>query len=119
MLNPFPIQFLAPFAYFLLRVSLGVLMARLGVRKWKKWPYTSLHAAVGGAEVVIGFMLAVGFFTQIAAIITVMLTLPVLVRAHTTWRALETSRLSTFLICLIAFSLFITGAGIFAFDLPI
>lgn len=119
MLNPFPIQFLAPLAYFLLRVVLGFLIIRLGNRLLRRTPRTATPSVIAGIEIVIGSMFILGVYTQIAALITVLLTIPALVWPHSPLPAFQTNRSTTLLMCVIALSLFITGAGAFALDLPI
>lgn len=119
MLNPFPIQFLAPLTYFLLRVVLGFLIIRLGKRLLGQRPRTTTHTAVAGIEIVVGSMLILGVYTQIAALVTMILTIPVLMRPHASFQTFQTSRSTALLMCVVAISLFITGAGAFAFDLPI
>jgi uncharacterized membrane protein YphA (DoxX/SURF4 family) len=119
MLNPFPIQFLAPLTYFLLRVVLGFLIIRLGNRLLRRTPRTAASSVIAGIEIVIGSMFILGVYTQIAAFITILLTIPVLARPHSPLRVFQTNRSTTLLMCVIALSLFITGAGAFAFDLPI
>lgn len=119
MLNPFPIQFLAPLAYFLLRVALGFLIIRLGKRLWGVEPRTSLTTVLASVEILVGSMFILGFYTQIAALVTLILAVPALVRPSTSLRAFTTSRPTIFLMSVIALSLVVTGAGAFAFDLPI
>lgn len=119
MLNPFPIQFLAPLAYFLLRVVLGFLILRLAKRSLKNDLKTKTSNVVAGMELGIGAMLILGIYTQIAALITVLLTIPAVIQPHSPLRVFQTNRNTTLLMCVIAISLFITGAGAFAFDLPI
>jgi len=119
MLNLFPIQFLAPFAYFLLRVALGFLIIRLGVRILKQDSRTYWSTSLGIIEISIGFLFILGIYTQLAALLTLVLSTPSVFRPHTVLRAWLTNHGTVFLMYFIALSLFITGAGAFAFDLPI
>ncbi len=71
---------------------------------------------MGGFFLVIGVQCILGFYTQIAALGLGFLSILGMTRP----RLLPgTSRSTMFLLGAIALSLFITGAGIFAFDLPI
>lgn len=132
MLNVFPIQFLAPLAYALLRITVGTIFITLGVRHihgrqslrdvftfsyfkhglFFVW-YMSLF------EILIGTLFVLGFLTQIAAILALFLSLKMLIM-HTRFNhPLIPHRLVYALLFVISLSLFITGAGIFAFDLSI
>lgn len=119
MLNPFPIQFLAPLAYCILRVALGILLIRFGNRLLQKEPRSVFPTLLGWVEILMGALFIVGFYTQIVALFTIVLSIPVLVKSNTLLHAFPINRATVFLICMIAFSLFITGAGAFAIDLPI
>ncbi len=119
MLNLSPIQFLAPLTYFLLRVVLGFLIIRLSKRSLSNGSRTAASTIVSGIEIGIGIMFVFGVYTQIAALITVLLTISDVVRPHSPYRVFQTNRSTVLLMCVIALSLFITGAGAFAFDLPI
>jgi len=132
MLNPFPIQFLAMLAYFILRVGIGGILIYFGIihaRKYKLlaeslalriFPYGSISAWIfASAEIAIGAMFILGFSTQIAALLTMAMSLKLIVlHKHFSSPLLESRAFYTLLL-FAAFSLFITGAGAFAFDLPI
>ncbi len=132
MLNLFPIQFLAPFAYFLLRVCIGFVLIRLGVihignRHILKetfslslFPYGLFFAwYLGIVEIIIGGLFITGFLTQLAALLSIILSLKFIVMHKRFHHPLIPPRLTYILFLFISLSLFITGAGIFAFDLPI
>ena len=132
MLNIFPIQFLAPFAYLLLRVVLGFVLFYLGtshirnrhslqdIFSFSFFPYGLFIVwYLGSVEILIGAMFIVGFFTQIAALLGMALSLKFLVMHKRFTHSLIPSRLCFLFIFMISFTLLITGAGPFAFDLPI
>lgn len=132
MLNLFPIQFLAPFAYFLLRVCVGFILIRLGVTHIRNrqvlkdifsfgiFPYGFFFVwYLGIVEIIIGTLFLVGFLTQLAALLSMVLSLKFTVMYKRFTHPLIPSRLSYVLLFFISLSLLITGAGIFAFDLPI
>lgn len=132
MLNLFPIQFLAPFAYFLLRVCIGFILVRFGVVHIRNrhtlkdtfsfgiFPYGLFFTwYLGIVEIIIGTLFLVGFLTQLAAILSMVLSLKLMVMHKRFVHPLIPSRLTYVLLFFISLSLLITGAGIFAFDLPI
>lgn len=126
MLNPFPIQFLSLFAYFILRVGLGYLLVRLGVRHIKNrtdliphFSYSGVFWLVAVSEVVLGTLYIVGFSLQYTALATILLSLYMFIRNKKSLHARIPGREFWTLVSLASLSLFITGAGILAFDLPI
>ncbi|QQR64742.1 DoxX family membrane protein [Candidatus Kaiserbacteria bacterium] len=132
MLNLFPIQFLAPFAYLLLRVSVGFILIRLGIIHIRNrhalkdtlssgiFPYGLFFAwYLGIVEIIIGTLFLVGFLTQLAAILSMVLSLKFIMMHKRFTHPLIPSRLTYVLLFFISLSLLITGAGLFAFDLPI
>lgn len=129
MLNVFPIMFLAPLAHALLRVFLGATLAYLGFRhvrerealaKSIRLPQPALAATLLGlVELGAGGMLIVGAYTQVAALAVATLAAFIFLFRGRLNYALVPSRLTYFLMFGMALSLLITGAGVFAFDLPI
>lgn len=132
MLNPFPIQFLALLAYFVLRLFVGAILIYLGVRHarsipelskilaFKWYPYGTLAAwKLVVVELITGTMFVFGVSTQIAALITMVLVLKLLVLKHL--RKSPHFESFTFYLLLLgcALALFVTGAGALAFDLPL
>jgi len=132
MLNLFAIQWLSLFAYFLLRVWLGALLIHLGIQHTKSyrelvatttWPLFPRHPLpiiiIIGSELTLGIILLLGAYTQLVVAGIFMLSIKMLV-----WRDRFThpsipDRWFYFLLLGCCLSLFITGAGAFAFDLPI
>lgn len=132
MLNIFPIQFLAPFAYMILRIGIGFVLFVLGVRHLRNrftlrdaftfrfFPYGlffTWYLAI--VEMVVGIMYLLGLFTQIAAIITILMSLKFLIMHRKFSHPLVPSRLTYFFILIVSVSLLITGGGVLGFDLPI
>ncbi len=132
LLNPFPIQFLAMFAYFLLRVCVGLVLLYLGKKHWRArrelglvftlswWPYGKLSAVLLAVfELILGGLFIVGAYTQYAALGLLLMSVKMLVlRNQFTHHTLPSPALY-FLLVGISLSLFITGAGALAVDLPI
>ena len=132
MLNPFPIQFLALAAYLLLRLFVGGILLYLGFthyrhrKKLKKvfvlswFPYgtfTIYTFAIG--ELLVGTLFILGAYTQYAALATILMSAKMLVMRNWFDHPSIPSKLFYFLLLGASLSLFITGAGAFAFDLPI
>lgn len=132
MLNLFPIQFLAPIAYFLLRVCLGVIALRLGMKHMRYhalikdqftfsfFPFpTSLVVLMSLVEILSGTLLILGLYTQVAALALAILSLKIILMHKRLSHPLIPPRMFYTLMLFVSLSLFITGAGILAFDLPI
>ncbi len=127
MLNPFPIQYLALFGYFILRVFLGWILFRQGYRlvfntytsenkkstpRWLIWTF-------GTVEMVIGLQFILGFLTQIAALVTIIISIAIIITPQTQLRKHIPETSFWILVIGVCLCLFITGAGVFAYDLPI
>lgn len=136
MINTFPTMFLALLAHAILRVFIGVILVNMGFSHMgKSRPalllaisstvprlrgYAPLFAAkLAVLEVVMGVMFVFGFYTQIAAIAAVLYALKMLFFKRTLSYPLMPSPLFFVLLIGVSISLFITGAGILAFDIPI
>lgn len=132
MLNPFPIQFLAMFAYFILRFVVGVIVLHLGfshyrhrhelkdILKLSWWPWGKLSIAIlVSVEIIVGSMLILGAYTQIAALVLLLMSLEFLITRNWFDHPSIPPKIFYLLLVAISLSLFITGAGVFAFDLPI
>ncbi len=133
MLNPFPellyiSQFFAP---LLIRLAVGLLFVYTGYMQWKNrhviahmrfpiigrgvwiaWWFVLFHVVIGG-------MLVVGLYTQIAALLGIAGSVKGLIY---NWRypnfvILPNSTVILAIVMLL--SLLLTGAGAFAFDLPL
>lgn len=136
MINLFPTMFLALVAHALLRLCIGLALVYLGVRHYGRdraalvqaitahFPRFSKMASLMALklaifEVIIGCMFMTGFYTQIAALAAIILSLKMLVFRKTFSYPLVPQSLFWFLVIGVSISLFITGAGILAFDIPI
>ncbi len=124
MLNLFPIQWLSLVAYMILRLSIGVLFIHYAKVHFGQRMQCTHQASIkillfALYEFFIGLLFLFGAFTQIAALFAI---------AYGIGLAIIKSRISAvslpphpvlFLIFAISLSLFITGAGIAAVDLPV
>lgn len=132
MLNPFPIQFLALLAYALLRVGIGSILLYLGYTHWKHrhelrsiltlswWPFGYLSTfLLLAAEVIIGTLLILGAYTQIAALLLMGMCIEMLIWRNHWHHPTLPPKIFYLLLLFTSLSLFITGAGALAFDLPI
>jgi putative oxidoreductase len=120
-------------APFLLRIVLGLIfidLGRLALGKEKFRWIASLEALhipsprnvatlLGLIEIVGGLMLVVGIYTQIAALAFVVLTAMELYAEWENSDLLKRNLTFYLLLFVIALSLLITGAGMFAFDIPL
>tara|TARA_B100000745_G_scaffold292683_1_gene233811 strand:+ start:1224 stop:1643 length:420 start_codon:yes stop_codon:yes gene_type:complete len=132
MLNIFPIQFLALLAYFLLRLFVGGVMLYLSTVHIKHYhrlkqdltlpwfPFSTWNTLLLiGTELSIGLSILLGVYTQLGAILLVILSIKMLFfKKHWQHHSFP-SRMTYVLLIGCGLSLFITGAGAFAFDLPI
>ncbi len=132
MLNLFPIQFLALFAYFVLRVITGLTILWFGHKHYQHrhelsqvlvlpiFPFgkTAVFFLIC-IEIIIGILLTIGLFTQAGAILLMLLSLKMIFLYNHFHHPTLPSKITYLLLFAIGFSLFITGGGIFAFDLPI
>jgi len=135
MLNPFPelltYGLLAP---FLLRITIGFILANLGYLKLtkEKDSLSLLFSIVGLSkykefgtiligviQVVGGLMLISGFYTQIAALVFVVLIGMEMYIEYSDAGLLKRNLVFYVLLFVIALSLMFTGAGFFAFDRPL
>ncbi|MCA9361664.1 DoxX family membrane protein [Candidatus Kaiserbacteria bacterium] len=132
VLNIFPVQFLSMFAYFILRVVVGFLFLYLAKTHYKHrnhlaesfrltwWPYGKFSATLFILfEFILGLMFVMGAYTQIAALITFLLSAKMLVVRNWFNTKLLPPKIFWLLLLAVSLSIFITGAGVFAVDLPI
>ena len=132
MLNPFPIQFLALFAYFLLRICVAGVLTYLGISHLdhkRAIAESVTHVpqgfrgyfaiGLGTFELGLALFFVAGFLTQIAALFTMVLAVKMIIFHSWIPSKYIPSRIVYVLLFGASLSLFITGAGAFAFDLPI
>lgn len=117
MLSAFPeLLFLAPFAALLVRVSAAAVFA---LSAWDHFGRrTGPWSVLATAETAVAFLLFVGLYTQLVAVVGlavwgslfyINLTQPLRARTEATW----------WLMMVLLLSLVVTGPGPFAFDLPL
>jgi uncharacterized membrane protein YphA (DoxX/SURF4 family) len=134
MLNPFPdLLNYALLAPFILRLVVGLIFLDLGILKFRseksRWmatfdtlglrPSDLFVPIYGGLQVIGGLMFIFGLYTQLAALFFVLSTGAEL---YIEWKAkdvLKRDLVFYLLIFVISLSLLLTGAGAFAFDLPL
>lgn len=133
MLNPFPellvYQILAP---TLLRIAAACVLCYIAVKQFQrkeelaktKFPIIGTVGAVVVwikiiAELLIAGALFFGYYTQVAAILGSIVALKQLMWTRLYPRWVPTSRGTSALLLVILLSLLLTGAGAFAFDLPL
>lgn len=113
MLALFPqILFLAPISATVIRFALACVLA---VSAWKSWGrFSGMTRALAVVEAALAAMLVLGAWTQAVALAaTILLVSALSLRS----RALPTS--TVLLSIVLALSLVVTGAGVFAIDLPL
>ncbi len=134
MLNVFPdLLTFSFFAPMLLRLALGVifldfgrhtlgkgrtqhgeLFEALGLKQHKHYV-----TALGALEIVAAVMLILGLYTQLAALVVVLLSLAAYYLKGKHGAHIEHRRHLFFLTAVMALSLLLSGAGALAFDLPL
>jgi uncharacterized membrane protein YphA (DoxX/SURF4 family) len=132
MLSLFPqILFLAPFSAALLRVVAGLVFADLAYFHFnnRRAATEELSTMIGGARTIIilyglieagiALCLIIGLWTQAAAILGCVIAVKMLFIRASLRKLRPFSQLSYALLAVICLSLLITGAGIFAVDLPL
>ncbi len=114
MLSLFPeLLFLAPLAAFVIRVAAGLTLAFIAYRH-VSIPQMSTRI-FGIIEGIIALLLIAGAYTQAAALTgSILLVLALLIPSHRTF-----PRSTLALLLILCLSLVVTGAGPFAFDLPL
>lgn len=122
MLSAFPFllsyQQLAP---FILRVILGITLAYFGYQKilGRGGSSGSNTKIYGGIEVLVSVFLIIGLWTQVAALINAVI-LVVKLGFKIRHKEFLTNGINYYLLLLaIAVSVMLTGAGWFAFDMPL
>ncbi len=133
MFNVFPeLLFLSFFAPFLLRVVLGLVLLSFSVKRLyrRRGEFEDVFLAhfpssgktilwtLGIFEFVFGAGLLVGAYTQIAALGIILLSI-IAVSCKNTPLLFGNNRLVYSFMLVISLSLLISGAGAFAFDLPL
>lgn len=118
MLTLFPLMFLSLLAHAILRIAAGGMVCILGIRHLtggRGVPRALLF--FGLAECVVGGMVLVGFLTQVGALGLILISVSALLMRKSLGAFLPSPSFYVLLLAA-ALSLFITGAGAFAIDLP-
>jgi hypothetical protein len=113
LLSVFPqILFLAPLTAFMFRITLAILLI---YSAWPHYAARSMQRILALIEIILAAALAFGVGTQITALVAFVLFVFLLFypSAHTYPRS------TIILAAIIALSLVVTGAGLFAIDLPL
>lgn len=133
MLNPFPTLLIyGIFAPLLIRVAVGTVLLYLSVEhlRGRKEIAHALRPMTGGfssvaplllvvCEVIAGVLLVVGAWTQFAAILAIVLSLKALLTRRSLHALRPFPAIAYVLLIVMSLSLLISGAGAFAFDLPL
>lgn len=134
ILNLFPeLLTLEPLAPLILRVALGLIVMNIGYLKWRsegpqfKIFFEALNLpnkdsvikGFGLLEVIVGLSLFVGIFTQLAALILVLISGIELFAEYKESSLVKRDIVFYILVFAISLSLLFTGAGAFSFDLPL
>lgn len=132
MLSLFPqILFLSPIGTTLLRVTAGLVFLLMGWKHYKNRDALSTmqFIVIGGGlwipmvtafvEVAVGITLTLGIYTQAAAIVGAAIALKSVVWKGRYPAFFPLSRTASVLLLVISLSLIMSGAGAFAFDLPL
>lgn len=132
MLSVFPIMFLSLLAHTLLRLFFGGALLYLGVthafrerqgliavlrEHWKR-SAAFLVSYLALVECVLGVLIIVGAWTQVAALLAAILGLKMIIFAKRFAHPAIPSRIFWVMVIGAGLSLTITGAGAFAIDLP-
>lgn len=134
MLNPFPellnYSLLAP---FLLRVVIGLIFIDLGMLKFRgekgRWiascealgvrPADFFVTLYGLLQIAGGLLLLIGLWTQVAALVFAIFTFAELYVEWSANTVLKRDLTFYLLVFVISLSLLLTGAGAYAFDIPL
>ena len=133
MLNPFPSLFdFSLFAPLLLRIVAGCIMIGFGKThlryesSWKSFfemiglrPAKFFVVLLGALEVIAGVMLVAGGGVQIAAIFAAVVTAAAIAIEYQNESLLRRDLVFYILLLSVFLSLIVTGAGLYALDLPL
>jgi uncharacterized membrane protein YphA (DoxX/SURF4 family) len=133
MFNPIPeLLYLSFFAPFFLRIALGLVLfltsfhqlvdrrEEITKRFVDVWPKNGVEIlwTASVIEIVVGLAFVAGFYTQIAAIVGALFSFTVIF--YKKYRQATTRDIVFYILMFaISLSLMVTGAGVFAFDMPL
>lgn len=106
---------------FIIRVVLGITLAYFGYLKVKGKGQSSGSNSVtyGVVEIIVSVFLFIGLFTQLAALINIIILLIKIVRKAVNGLLFSDGINYYVLLLAMAVSLIFTGAGMWSFDLPL
>ena len=109
------------FGPFIIRIILGITLAYFGYEKTRKKGGSSGSNSVlyGFVEMIIAIFLIIGLFTQLAALLNAIILVIKLCFKARDGKLLSDGINYYILLLVMAISLLFTGAGSFAFDLPL
>lgn len=117
MLNPFPeLLIYSTLAPFILRVVLGFVYLDIGILNLKKSRYLKL---LGVVEIAGAVLLFLGLYTQIAAILFIVIAGTSLYIEYKDEALLKRDIVFYLLLLAISISLLLSGAGAYAKDIPL
>ncbi len=132
MLNPFPTMWLSLLAFFILRVTIGGTLLFLGLRHLQHQPELMIglrsfirSLPAGSAQILalleigVGALIIAGYHTQYACLVGIGVSIFFIIFRGGFTTELLPPRIYYLLLFGALISLFITGAGAFAFDLPL
>jgi uncharacterized membrane protein YphA (DoxX/SURF4 family) len=113
MLSIFPeLLFLSPLAALLIRVSVAIVFALSASRHIRNAPTRT--RILGAIEAVVAILLFFGVYTQVAALVAI-----ALIVAYFFMLERPFPKSTLVLLAVMSMSLVVTGAGPYAFDLPL
>lgn len=101
---------------FLIRLTLGAVFVFWTYGVFKRKPADKIIGIIGG---IAGILLVIGLYTQIAALVATLIMLVCLVEKIKKSLFFNDGVNYYFLLLIMALSLLFTGAGFWAFDLPL
>lgn len=126
MMSVFPALFdFSLFAVFVLRITAGIFFWMFGVRllqaaygvRGRGFAVSALGFSYGFAKLGTGILLTIGVFTQIGAIMGIILSALTLIQGMTNTN--KSSQQVQTLLLITCFSLLFLGPGLFAVDFPL
>jgi len=119
MLNVFPdLLAFGLFAPLILRAAVGFVFVRFGLSKILNYSTTNKRV-LGIIEIIIGGSLIAGFYTQISALAAAIILIGAITIKRKNPKQIKSSLGFLLLLFVVSISLLVSGAGLFAFDLPL
>ncbi len=106
------------FSPLLLRLTLGIIFTYWAYKRFRSHDEKN-DIALGVLELVIGIMFILGLYTQVAALISLIIFLVYIIYKIKNHQFLTDGVNYYLILLIISLSLLLTGPGIWAFDLPL